>query len=89
MVNKGMLPLSRDLIYKFSIFLTDKLGIHFPLEKWRELEKKLIILASDLKFNDVDGFCSFLLPKKRSIYWHTILQSEKPIFFAIKTLLKH
>jgi chemotaxis protein methyltransferase CheR len=61
MVNKGMLPLSRDLIYKFSIFLTDKLGIHFPLEKWRELEKKLIILASDLKFNDVDSCLNWFL----------------------------
>lgn len=45
----------------FCTFLAENMGIHFPQERWGELEKKLLIPMHSLDFDEVTNFIQWLM----------------------------
>jgi len=53
--------LNKDLMAEFSEFITTRTALHFPAERWDDLESKTISVAAVFGFNDVESFIRWLI----------------------------
>lgn len=51
----GELLISDSFLSKLSEFVADKMGLHFPKERWRDLEKGIASAAREFGFNDAES----------------------------------
>lgn len=54
-------PLHASLLAQFSEFLAEWTGLHFPRERWRDLERAVSVAAPDLGFDDAESCIHRLL----------------------------
>ncbi len=52
---KTNLAISDTLLSQFSEFICDRFGLHYPRKRWRDLERKILSLAEDFGFTDVES----------------------------------
>ena len=53
--------LSEHTLLKLSDFISSGLGLHFPKERWNDLERKLVPAANNCGFNDIEQFALHLI----------------------------
>jgi chemotaxis protein methyltransferase CheR len=53
--------IAQGLLSHLSELMVTRLGLHFPPERWVDLERGLLTAATDFGFGDVDEFCRWLL----------------------------
>ncbi len=61
MKTKSSHKLPEELLVKFSAMLADRMGLHFPEERWGELEKKLIPIMKSFEFTDMMSCLKWML----------------------------
>ncbi|GLI40030.1 chemotaxis protein CheR [Geobacter hydrogenophilus] len=58
--------ISRQLLSRFSEFVSCQLGLHFPEKRWRDLERRTIHAARDLGFKKGEACVQWLLSSRVS-----------------------
>lgn len=58
-VNKNVLD--RELLKQFCTFIDKHMGLHYPKERWQDLEKKLVLIKNSFGFDDTAACLDWLL----------------------------
>ena len=68
-----------DLMEKVSQFIEARTALHFPQNRWNDLEQKLKFAAKEFGFNDHEAFCRWLVDSKLDTEQAEILASHLTI----------
>ncbi len=52
---------SEVLLEQFSKFVAERIGLHFPKERWRDLERGIRSTAKELGFQEAESFLQHVL----------------------------
>ena len=55
-----MRPLSHGLLSQFSEFIASRTALHFPRERWNDLERQAVSAAREFGFADTESFIQWL-----------------------------
>ncbi|MFA5172399.1 MAG: CheR family methyltransferase [Sulfuriferula sp.] len=86
------LTLSPDLLARMSEFVSSQLGLYFPQERWRDLERGLLAAAPEFNFADAETCARWLLSAPLTRHMNEVLASHLSIgetyFFREKQSLE-
>jgi len=84
--------LSPALLDEFSHFIANEIGLHFPKEKWSDLEKGILAATHAFKFNQTEACVHWLMSTQLNKTQIEILASELTVgetyFFRDSNLFK-
>jgi chemotaxis protein methyltransferase CheR len=60
-VRKMAIVVSEVLLEQFSKFVAERIGLHFPRERWPDLERGIRSAARELGFQETESFLQHVL----------------------------
>jgi chemotaxis protein methyltransferase CheR len=82
--------LSENIISQLSGFIASNLALHFPKERWDDLERNIVTASKEFGYNDVGKFIQHIISSPPTREHMEILAAlAKPIFGVNLKHLKH
>lgn len=71
--------ISKESLSQLSEFIASRMGLHFPPERWNDLERNIALAAREFEFNNTEAFISWLVASKINMEQMEILASHLTI----------